>query len=164
MEEGANSTLSIARVGPADSGNYTCMLTTMPDQPATVHVHVLNDTSIALSSHRESHLRIKVAVFECIPRCFRRKPSRVASWWFARHSSGRLEFSATLSPRHSRMASGAEMKTRQCSLRPSQRHSHCRKLNYRASLLQRGLHLSELQWENLPSGWNCFERLVREQR
>lgn len=42
MEEGANSTLSIARVKPADSGNYTCMLTTMPDQPATVHVHVLN--------------------------------------------------------------------------------------------------------------------------
>jgi len=42
MEEGANSTLSIAKVGPSDSGNYTCQLTTMPDQPATVHVHVLN--------------------------------------------------------------------------------------------------------------------------
>ena len=42
MEEGANSTLSIARVSPTDSGNYTCVLTTMPDQPATVHVHVLN--------------------------------------------------------------------------------------------------------------------------
>lgn len=42
MEEGANSTLSIAKVGPTDSGNYTCQLTTLPDQPATVHVHVLN--------------------------------------------------------------------------------------------------------------------------
>lgn len=42
MEEGANSTLSIAKVGPMDSGNYTCQLTTMPDQPATIHVHVLN--------------------------------------------------------------------------------------------------------------------------
>lgn len=42
MEEGANSTLSIAKVGSADNGNYTCQLTTMPDQPATVHVHVLN--------------------------------------------------------------------------------------------------------------------------
>lgn len=45
MEEGANSSLSIARVGPTDSGNYTCVLTTMPDQPATVHVHVLNGES-----------------------------------------------------------------------------------------------------------------------
>lgn len=46
MEEGANSTLSIAKVGPMDSGNYTCQLTTMPDQPATVHVHVLNGEDI----------------------------------------------------------------------------------------------------------------------
>lgn len=46
MEEGANSTLSIAKVGPTDSGNYTCQLTTMPDQPATVHVHVLNGENI----------------------------------------------------------------------------------------------------------------------
>lgn len=46
MEEGANSTLSIARVGPADSGNYTCALTTMPDQPAIVHVHVLNGEAL----------------------------------------------------------------------------------------------------------------------
>ncbi|KAF7997955.1 hypothetical protein HCN44_009353 [Aphidius gifuensis] len=44
MEVGANSTLSIARVGPTDSGNYTCVLTTMPDKPATVHVHVLNES------------------------------------------------------------------------------------------------------------------------
>jgi len=46
MEEGANSTLSIAKVGPTDSGNYTCQLTTMPEQPATIHVHVLNGEDI----------------------------------------------------------------------------------------------------------------------
>ncbi|CAL1685294.1 unnamed protein product [Lasius platythorax] len=51
MEEGANSTLSIAKVGPTDSGNYTCQLTTMPDQPATVHVHVLNGESLAELHH-----------------------------------------------------------------------------------------------------------------
>jgi len=61
MEEGANSTLSIAKVGPTDSGNYTCQLTTMPEQPATIHVHVLNgedtfifpSTSVAVASFVE---------------------------------------------------------------------------------------------------------------
>ncbi|XP_033227880.1 hemicentin-1-like, partial [Belonocnema kinseyi] len=47
MEEGANSTLSIARVSPSDSGNYTCVLTTMSDRPATVHVHVLNGKKVS---------------------------------------------------------------------------------------------------------------------
>ncbi|RLU23425.1 hypothetical protein DMN91_003629 [Ooceraea biroi] len=51
MEEGANSTLSIAKVGPMDSGNYTCQLTTMPEQPATIHVHVLNGESLAELHH-----------------------------------------------------------------------------------------------------------------
>ncbi|XP_024890455.1 limbic system-associated membrane protein-like isoform X2 [Temnothorax curvispinosus] len=55
MEEGANSTLSIAKVGPMDSGNYTCQLTTMPDQPATVHVHVLNE-SLAELHHSGARL------------------------------------------------------------------------------------------------------------
>ncbi|XP_031780180.1 titin homolog isoform X1 [Nasonia vitripennis] len=65
MEEGANSTLSIARVGPADSGNYTCALTTMPDQPATVHVHVLNGESLAELHHGRgsslNHPRLEVS-------------------------------------------------------------------------------------------------------
>ncbi|XP_014209913.1 titin homolog isoform X2 [Copidosoma floridanum] len=54
MEEGANSTLSIARVSPSDSGNYTCVLTTMPEQPATVHVHVLNESLAELHHGRAS--------------------------------------------------------------------------------------------------------------
>ncbi|KAJ8668792.1 hypothetical protein QAD02_000051 [Eretmocerus hayati] len=51
MEEGANSTLSISKVRPTDSGNYTCLLATMPDQPSTVHVHVLNEESLAELHH-----------------------------------------------------------------------------------------------------------------
>ncbi|XP_058794381.1 titin homolog isoform X2 [Phymastichus coffea] len=61
MEEGANSTLSIARVGPGDSGNYTCALTTMPDQPATVHVHVLNESLAELHHGRASHPRLSLS-------------------------------------------------------------------------------------------------------
>lgn len=52
MEDGANSTLSIAKVGPTDSGNYTCMLTTMPEQPATIHVHVLNGENYVVLFHQ----------------------------------------------------------------------------------------------------------------
>lgn len=40
MEEGANSTLSVARVNGSDSGNYTCSIS--PTEFATVAVHVLN--------------------------------------------------------------------------------------------------------------------------
>ncbi|OAD46954.1 hypothetical protein WN48_06388 [Eufriesea mexicana] len=65
MEEGANSTLSIARVGPADSGNYTCHLTTMPNQPATIHVHVLNDYSI---HSEDSDIRVEDSDSDLGPR------------------------------------------------------------------------------------------------
>ncbi|XP_043276893.1 titin homolog [Venturia canescens] len=57
MEDGANSTLSIARVGPADSGNYSCVLTTMPTEYATVHVHVLNGESLAELHHSSATTR-----------------------------------------------------------------------------------------------------------
>jgi len=40
MEEGANSTLSVARVNGSDSGNYTCSIS--KTEFATVTVHVLN--------------------------------------------------------------------------------------------------------------------------
>jgi len=40
MEEGANSSLSVARVNKTDSGNYTCSIS--PTENATVTVHVLN--------------------------------------------------------------------------------------------------------------------------
>lgn len=62
MEEGANSTLSIAKVGPTDSGNYTCQLTTMPDQPATVHVHVLNGEDTIIYFNIFSTLSCWIAV------------------------------------------------------------------------------------------------------
>ncbi|KAJ8668784.1 hypothetical protein QAD02_000043 [Eretmocerus hayati] len=66
MEEGANSTLSIARVKPSDSGNYTCILATMTQQPATVHVHVLNGESLAELHHGKAnsliHPRIELSI------------------------------------------------------------------------------------------------------
>lgn len=40
MDEGANSTLSVARVNKSDSGNYTCSIG--PTQYFTTNVHVLN--------------------------------------------------------------------------------------------------------------------------
>jgi len=40
MEEGANSSLSVARVNKTDSGNYTCSISST--EYATVTVHVLN--------------------------------------------------------------------------------------------------------------------------
>ncbi|XP_021928649.1 uncharacterized protein LOC110834119 [Zootermopsis nevadensis] len=40
MEEGANSSLSVARVNKTDSGNYTCSIS--PTEYATITVHVLN--------------------------------------------------------------------------------------------------------------------------
>jgi len=45
MEEGANSSLSVARVNKTDSGNYTCSISTTEN--ATVTVHVLNGGSRA---------------------------------------------------------------------------------------------------------------------
>jgi hypothetical protein len=43
MEEGANSSLSVARVNKTDSGNYTCSIS--PTEYATITVHVLNGGS-----------------------------------------------------------------------------------------------------------------------
>lgn len=41
----------------------------------------------------------------------------------------------------------------------------CRKLNYRASLLKRGITFIRASvGKFLPSGWNCFEGMFREQR
>jgi hypothetical protein len=45
MEEGANSSLSVARVNKTDSGNYTCSISST--EYATVTVHVLNGGSKA---------------------------------------------------------------------------------------------------------------------
>ncbi|KAJ4435031.1 hypothetical protein ANN_23604 [Periplaneta americana] len=52
MEEGANSSLSVARVNKTDSGNYTCSIS--PTEYATVTVHVLNAGYDAQPSRNES--------------------------------------------------------------------------------------------------------------
>jgi hypothetical protein len=52
MEDGANSSLSVARVNKTDSGNYTCSIS--PTEYATVTVHVLNGEFISMhTAHRE---------------------------------------------------------------------------------------------------------------
>lgn len=48
MENGANSTLIIAKVRKSDTGNYTCSIG--PNDFYTINVHVING-NIALSSH-----------------------------------------------------------------------------------------------------------------
>ncbi|XP_046400785.1 uncharacterized protein LOC124167051 [Ischnura elegans] len=49
MDEGANSTLSVARADKPDSGNYTCSIS--PTEFATVAVHVLNGENPAELHH-----------------------------------------------------------------------------------------------------------------
>ena len=51
MEEGANSSLSVARVNKTDSGNYTCSISST--EFATVTVHVLNGGSRACVIYTE---------------------------------------------------------------------------------------------------------------
>lgn len=47
MEDGANSTLSIAKIHKADSGNYTCSISEY--QNFTIVVHILNGNLSALA-------------------------------------------------------------------------------------------------------------------
>ncbi|XP_068142192.1 uncharacterized protein dpr20 [Drosophila tropicalis] len=49
MDDGANSTLSIARISKADSGNYTCSISDF--QNFTIVVHILNGESFAELHH-----------------------------------------------------------------------------------------------------------------
>ncbi|EDW69712.1 uncharacterized protein Dvir_GJ11966 [Drosophila virilis] len=49
MEDGANSTLSIAKIHKADSGNYTCSISEY--QNFTIVVHILNGESFAELHH-----------------------------------------------------------------------------------------------------------------
>ncbi|KAL7732675.1 hypothetical protein ACLKA6_013594 [Drosophila palustris] len=49
MEDGANSTLSIAKIHKADSGNYTCSISEF--QNFTIVVHILNGESFAELHH-----------------------------------------------------------------------------------------------------------------
>lgn len=52
MEDGANSTLSIARVNKQDSGNYTCSISDFQDY--TIIVHILKGESFAELHHGAS--------------------------------------------------------------------------------------------------------------
>ncbi|KAJ9593565.1 hypothetical protein L9F63_014872, partial [Diploptera punctata] len=62
MDEGANSSLSVARVHKTDSGNYTCAIS--QTKFATVTLHVLNGESLA-ELHHMSGARLAVHT-ECL--------------------------------------------------------------------------------------------------
>lgn len=47
MDDGANSTLSIAKVGKLDSGNYTCSIG--PNDFYTITVHILHGKLFVLN-------------------------------------------------------------------------------------------------------------------
>ncbi|XP_017127853.1 uncharacterized protein LOC108146375 isoform X1 [Drosophila elegans] len=52
MEDGANSTLSIAKISKTDSGNYTCSISEF--QNFTIVVHILNGESFAELHHGDA--------------------------------------------------------------------------------------------------------------
>ncbi|XP_037040996.1 uncharacterized protein LOC119077793 [Bradysia coprophila] len=57
MDDGANSTLSIAKVGRSDSGNYSCSIG--PNDFYTINVHILNGESLAELYHGSTGVIVK---------------------------------------------------------------------------------------------------------
>ncbi|KAG4073247.1 hypothetical protein HA402_008593, partial [Bradysia odoriphaga] len=54
MDDGANSTLSIAKVGRSDSGNYSCSIG--PNDFYTITVHILNERAVEAKRFNEKVL------------------------------------------------------------------------------------------------------------